>query len=150
MLKGLDPLLSADLLQVLRAMGHGDEITLCDANFPADPVARQTASGRLIRLDGVDLIRSLRAVLSVLPLDTFVPCAAHRMEVVGDPSQIPPVMLEAQAEIDRAAGGSHPMGALERFAYYERAKRSYAIVATGELRFWGNVILTKGAIPPAA
>ncbi len=92
MLKGLDPLLSADLLQVLRVMGHGDEITLCDANFPADAVARRTTSGRLIRLDGVDLNAALRAVLSVLPLDTFVPCAAHRMEVVGDPAQVPPVM----------------------------------------------------------
>ncbi len=108
MLKGLDPLLSADLLQVLRVMGHGDEITLCDANFPADAVARRTTSGRLIRLDGVDLTRALRAVLSVLPLDTFVPCAAHRMEVVGDPAQVPPVMREAQAEIDRAEGRPHP------------------------------------------
>ncbi len=150
MLKGLDPLLNADLLHVLRAMGHGDEITLCDANFPADAVARQTASGRLIRLDGVDLPRALRAVLSVFPLDTFVASAAHRMEVVGDPSQVPPVMREAQAEIDRAEGVSRPMGALERFAFYERAKASYAIVATGEPRFYGNVILTKGVIPPAA
>ncbi len=149
MLKGLDPLLGADLLQVLRAMGHGDEIALCDINFPADSVARQTTSGRLIRLDGADLSRALRAVLSVLPLDSFVPCAAHRMEVVGDPAQVPPVMQEAQAEIDRAEGRAHPMGALERFAFYERAKRCYAIVATGERRFYGNVILTKGVIPPA-
>ncbi len=86
----------------------------------------------------------------MLPLDTFVPCAAHRMEVVGQPSEVPPVMHEAQAEIDRAEGRPHPMGALERFAFYERAKASYAIVATGEPRFYGNVILTKGVIPPAA
>ncbi len=150
MLKGLDPLLSADLLQVLRAMGHGDELTICDANFPADAVARQTISGRLIRLDGVDLARALRAVLSVLPLDTFVQETAHRMQVVGAPDELPPVMREAQAEIDRAEGHSRPMGALERFAFYERAKRSYAVVATGEARFYGNVILTKGVIPPAA
>lgn len=150
MLKGLDPLLSADLLQVLRAMGHGDELTICDANFPADSVARLTTSGKLIRLDGVEVARALRAVLSVLPLDSFVACPAHRMEVVGDPATIPPVMVEAQAEIDRAEGRLRPMGALERFAFYERAKRSYAVVATGEPRFYGNVILTKGVIPPAA
>ena len=149
MLKGLDPLLGPDLLQALRAMGHGDEITLCDTNFPADAAARRTIFDRPIRLDGVDLARALRAVLSVLPLVTFVPCAAHRMEVVGDPAHIPPVMHEAQAEIDRAEGRPHPMGALERFAFYERARRSYAIVATGERRFYGNVILTKGVIPPA-
>lgn len=150
MLKGLDPLLGADLLHVLRSMGHGDELTICDSNFPADQVARQTVSGRLIRLDGVDLARTLQAILSVMPLDTFTAHAAYRMEVVGDPAQIPPVMQQAQAVIDRAEGRPFPMAALERFAFYERARKAYAVVATGEPRFYGNVILTKGVIPPTA
>ena len=85
MLKGLDPLLSPDLLHVLRAMGHGDEIAIVDANFPAPSNAR-----RLIRLDGVDTVRALDAVLSVLPLDDFVDCAAFRMSVVGDANAFQP------------------------------------------------------------
>ena len=70
MLKNLDPLLNADILHALRAMGHGDEVVICDANFPADSVARATALGKLLRMDGVDSARAVRAVLSVLPLDT--------------------------------------------------------------------------------
>ena len=72
MLKNIDPLLNADILHALRAMGHGDEVVICDANFPADSVARKTALGRVLRLDGVDAPRAIRAVLSVLPLDSFV------------------------------------------------------------------------------
>ena len=150
MLKGLDPLLGADLLHVLRSMGHGDELVICDSNFPADQVARQTISGRLIHLDGVSLARVLKAVLSVMPLDTFTDHAAFRMEVVGNPAEVPAVMHEAQAEIDRAEARPFPMAALERFAFYERARKGYAVVATGEPRFYGNVILTKGVVPPAA
>src|ERR671936_324353 len=104
MLKGLDPLLNADVLYALRSMGHGDELVVCDTNFPADAIARQTALGELLRIDGVDAPRAVRAILSVMPLDTFVTEAALRMEVVGDPDQIPPVQQEVQAEVDRAEG----------------------------------------------
>ena len=142
MLKGIDPILGPDLLAILRAMGHGDEIAIVDANFPATSSAK-----RLVRADGVDATRMVRAILSVLPLDIFVPNAAFRMAVVDRPDEIPPITHEFAAALKTAdyAGEIEP---IERFAYYERTRNAYAIVATGELRYWGNLILKKGAIPP--
>ena len=148
MLKNIDPLLNADVLYAMRAMGHGDALVLCDANFPADSVARQTVLGKLLRLDGVDAVRAAQALLSVLPLDTFVDHAVLRMEVVGRPDEVPPVQAEVQREIDRVEGKSSPMGSIERFAFYERARRAYCVVATGERRFYGCFIFHKGVIPP--
>ena len=148
MLKNLDPLLNADVLYALRAMGHGDALVLCDTNFPADSVARETTLGRLLRIDGVDAPRAARAILSVLPLDTFVDHAAFRMEVVGKPDEVPPVQAEVQREIDRAEGKASPMGSIERFAFYERAKQAYCVIATGERRFYGCFVFQKGVIPP--
>jgi L-fucose mutarotase len=149
----IDPALNPDLLYALRAMGHGDDLVICDTNFPADAIARQTAYGRLLRMDNVTAARAVRAVLSVMPLDTFVETPAVRMEVVGRPDEVPPVQQEVQAEVDLAVRrefgrDTWPMGSIERFAFYERAKRAYAILATGERRFYGNVILRKGVIPP--
>jgi L-fucose mutarotase len=148
MLKNIDPLLNADVLYALRAMGHGDALILCDANFPADSVARQTVLGRLLRIDGVDSARAAQAILSVFPLDTFVEHAAQRMEVVDQPDEIPAVQAEVQREIDRALGRPSPMGSIERFAFYERARQSYCVIATGERRFYGCFVLQKGVIPP--
>lgn len=150
MLKSIDPVLTPDLLYALRAMGHGDEIALCDTNFPADAMARHTTMGRLVRLDNVTLARAVRAVLSVMPLDTFVDKPARRMEIIGKPDEIPPVLTEVQREIDAAEGRSLPMGSIERFAFYEAAKKTYCLVQTGERRFYGNVILKMGVIPPEA
>jgi L-fucose mutarotase len=124
LLKNIDPLLNADVLYALRAMGHGDTVVLCDTNFPADSVARQTALGRLLRIDGVDAPRVARAVLSVIPLDSFVDDAAARMEVVGKPKEIPLVQQEVQREIDHAEGKSWPMVSIERMAFYEHAKQA--------------------------
>ena len=148
MLKNLDPLLNADVLHALRAMGHGDALVLCDTNFPADSVARQTVLGELLRIDGVDAARAARAILSVLPLDTFVDHAAFRMEVVGKPDEIPLVQAEVQREIDRAEGKASPMGSIERFAFYELARQAYCVIATGERRFYGCFVFQKGVIPP--
>ena len=148
MLKGIDPLLNADVLHCLRAMGHGDDVVLCDTNFPADSVARATVLGRLLRLDNVTAARAARAVLSVMPLDSFVDAPASRMEVVGKPGEIPVVQQEVQAEVDAAEGRSWPMGSIERFAFYERAKQAYAVIVTGERRFYGCFIFKKGVIPP--
>jgi len=150
LLKNIDSLLNADVLRTLRAMGHGDRIVLCDTNFPADSVARQTVLGRLLRIDGVDAARAARAILSVMPLDSFIDDAAARMEIVGKPAEIPPVQREVQAEIDRAEGKSWPMVSIERMAFYERAKRAYAVVVTGERRFYGCFLFAKGVIPPEA
>ena len=148
MLKNLDPLLNADLLGALRAMGHGDDIVLCDTNFPADSIARQTVLRRLLRVDNTSAARVARAILSVMPLDAFVEYPAQRMEIVGNPAEVPPVQAEVQAEIDRAEGRSWPMGSIERFAFYERAKRAYCVVATGERRFYGCFVFKKGVIAP--
>jgi L-fucose mutarotase len=147
-LKSIDPLLNADVLYALRAMGHGDDIILCDTNFPADSVARQTVLGRLLRIDNVTAARAARAVLSVMPLDSFVDRPALRMEIVDRPDEIPEVQREVQAEIDAAEGRSWPMGSIERFAFYERARKAYAVIATGERRFYGCFVFKKGVIAP--
>jgi L-fucose mutarotase len=150
LLKNIDPLLNADVLAALRAMGHGDRLVLCDTNFPADSVARQTVLGRLLRIDAADCPRVARAILSVMPLDSFVEDAAARMEVVGKPKEIPPVQKEVQQEIDRAEGKSWPMVSIERMAFYEHAKKAYCVIASGERRFYGCFIFRKGVIPPEA
>lgn len=148
MLKSIDPILNADVLYALRAMGHGDDLVLCDTNFPADAVARQTVLGRLLRIDNVTAALAARAVLSVLPLDSFVEKPASRMEIVGQPDDVPPVQLEVQKEIDAAEGRSLSMGSVERFAFYERAKNAYCVIQTGERRFYGCFIFKKGVVPP--
>jgi L-fucose mutarotase len=150
MLKSIDPLLNADVLHALRAMGHGDDVILCDTNFPADSVARQTVIGKLLRIDNVTAALATRAVLSVMPLDSFVDHPASRMEIVGKPKEIPPVQAEVQVEIDKAEGRSWPMGSVERFAFYELAKKAYCIIVTGERRFYGCFAFKKGVIPPEA
>ena len=150
MLKNIDPLLNADVLYALRAMGHGDDLVLCDANFPAESVARETLLGELLRIDGVDCPRAARAILSVLQLDRFVDAPALRMEVVGNPSELPAVQSEVQAEIDRAEGRSWPMGSVERFAFYEKARDAFCVITTGERRFYGCFIFKKGVLPPDA
>ena len=148
MLKSIDPILNADVLYALRAMGHGDDLVLCDTNFPADSVARQTVLGRLLRIDNVPAFRAARAILSVLPLDSFVDEPALRMEIVGQPNEIPPVQAEVQKEIDAAEG--RPMGSIERFAFYDLAKKAYCVIQTGERRFYGCFVLKKGVIAPDA
>lgn len=150
MLKGLDPLLTGDILNVLRSMGHGDDLVISDTNFPSDSVSRETVWGQPIRMDGVTAAEAVAAVLSVMPLDSFVPHPAERMEIVGEPDTVPPVQAEVQAAIDRAEGKPSPMGSVERFAFYDRAKKAYAVLVTGERRFYGCFILKKGVIPPDA
>ena len=150
MLKSIDPALNADVLYALRAMGHGDDVIICDTNFPADSVARQTVLGKLLRIDNVTAARAARAVLSVMPLDSFVEHPARRMEIVGKPHEIPPVQAEVQAEIDRAESKSWPMGSVERFAFYDLARKAYCVIVTGERRFYGCFVFKKGVIPPDA
>jgi L-fucose mutarotase len=149
MLKGINPLLNADVLQALRAMGHGDDLIIADTNFPADSVARQTVLGRLLRIDApaADVVK---AVLSLYPLDTFVDDAAARMEIVGKPDEIPPVQKEVQKRIDKAEGKAWPMISVERYAFYERAKKAYCVIQTGERRFYGCFAFRKGVVPPDA
>lgn len=148
MLKSIDPILNADVLYALRSMGHGDDLIICDTNFPADSVARQTVLGDLLRIDNVTAARATRAILSVVPLDTFVETPALRMEIVDTPDEVPAVQSEVQAAIDAAEGRAWPMGAIERFAFYEMAKRSYCVIQTGERRFYGCFAFKKGVVAP--
>ena len=141
MLKGISPLLSADLLHVLASMGHGDEIVLADANFPA-----ATHAKRLLRMPGINAPAILDAVLSVMPLDDFVAQAALTMQVVGDAAARPPAVLDFDAVLHQHGCG--PSAALERFAFYERAAQAFAIVASGETRIYGNILLKKGVVRP--
>lgn len=150
MLKSINPLLNADVLHALAAMGHGDTLVLCDANFPAESVARQTSLGKLLRIDGASTPEVAEAVLSLMPLDTFIDDAAQCMAVVGSPDERPEVQQEVQAIIDASETESFPLVPVERFAFYEKAKQAYAVIASGEPRFFGCFILTKGVIPPEA
>ncbi|MEM8655470.1 MAG: RbsD/FucU domain-containing protein [Pseudomonadota bacterium] len=145
MLKGIDPILNADVLYALRAMGHGDDLIIADTNFPSDSVARETVLGEVLRIDrpAADVVR---AVLSVYPIDTFVDDAAARMEVVDEPDTILPVMQEVQTHVS-AAGGPTLLG-IERYAFYDRAKQAYAVIQTGERRFYGCFALRKGVVGP--
>ena len=148
MLKGIDPILNADVLSALRSMGHGDDLVICDTNFPADSVARQSVYGRLLRLENISAARAARGILSVMPLDTFVEQPALRMEIVGSPDEVPRVQTEVQAEVDAAEGRSWPMGSIERFAFYDLARKAYCIIQTGERRFYGCFVFKKGVIGP--
>ena len=148
MLKGIDARLNADVLYALRAMGHGDYLILSDTNFPSDSVARETRIHRLLRMENLTSAEAAEAILSVMPLDSFIDNAAERMEIVGKPKEIPPVQKEVQKAIDTAEGKSWPLVGIERFAFYEKAKSAYAVIQTGERRFYGCFILTKGVISP--
>lgn len=141
MLRNIPPILSPDLLWTLRAMGHGDDLIIADANFPA------TALGaRCHRLDGLTATDVLQAVLTVLPLDRFVPNPAVVMEVVDDPDAMPPIVTEFQKITTMTADNPATLDKLERFAFYDRAKSAFAIIQTGETRLYGNIILKKGVI----
>ena len=139
MLHGIDPLLTPDLLHALAAMGHGDRIAIVDANYPAHAHGR-----RVITLPGVDADAVLRAVLSLLPLDSFVDDPAVTMAVVGDPAAVPEAVAAFGAAL--AARGGKPPSAVDRFRFYEIGRECFAIVQTGERRLYGNVVLTKGVI----
>jgi L-fucose mutarotase len=140
-LKGIDPVLDAELLGHLAAMGHGDVLALVDRNFPAASNAR-----RLVSLPGVDLVRAARAVLSVFPVDTFVEPAVLRMGAVGDVHTVQPVHADLQDVVDEAEGRAVPSAAVERFEFYRRAQEAYAVVATTEDRPYGCFLLTKGVV----
>lgn len=141
MLIGLDPVLNADILFLLRAMGHGDEIVIADGSFPAQTVAK-----RLVRMEAADLKRMLRAVLSVMPIDESEADPVIGMEVIGEPDSIVPAHELIQAELDRLPSAKHSLKRVERFAFYDRAKAAFAVISTGETLFYGNVIIRKGTI----
>ncbi|MGH7056547.1 MAG: RbsD/FucU family protein [Acetobacteraceae bacterium] len=141
MLKTLTRLHTPELLHLLASMGHGDEVALVDAHFPAVALAR-----RLVRLDGADLPDVLDACLMLMPLDDFVPDPALRMEVVDKPEQVPEVQRACQQIVDRREGRPLPLKRVERHIFYARSRDAFGIIATGESRPYGCILLTKGVV----
>ena len=141
MLKGIDPIISPELLFVIAQMGHGDELVLADANFPAVTMGR-----RVVRADGHGVPDVLEAVLKLFPLDTFVEAPAAVMERVDKPQDAAPVWAEFQKHLDGAEGRHVTLERVKRFEFYDRAKAAFAVVATGEKALYGNLILKKGVI----
>jgi L-fucose mutarotase len=143
MLKGIPPILGPELLHILRAMGHGDEIAIVDANYPAE-----SAGPPVVRLDGQTATDTLDAMLTLMPLDTFVEEQAIGMEVVGNPRK----REQTHKDFDKIIKRHEPdmkLTLLERFAFYDRVRGAFAVVQTGERRLYGNVLLKKGIIRPS-
>ena len=141
MLKGISPLLTPELLRILAEMGHGDELAIGDANFPA-----QSMGQRCVRQDGHGGVELLDAILSLLPLDTFVDAPVTLMQVVpGTIDYEPPVWKEFAATVEKHQPGAK-LGHIERFAFYDRARKAYATVATGERSLYACIILKKGVL----
>ena len=146
MLKGIDQRLSAEIVHVLMLMGHGDDLVICDVNHPAASIAKETTYGQLIDMAGCDIPTAARAILSLMPLDSFVPAPVSRMQVVGDPEAEVPVFARMQAVIDAAEGRRVEIQALERFDFYAAAKRAFAIIRTADSGPYGCFILKKGVV----
>lgn len=140
MLKGIPDIISPELLKILDEMGHGDEIVIGDGNFPAASNAK-----RLVRLDGHGVPEILEAILKLVPLDPYVDSPVMLMQVTpGDDTD--PVIWKDYERIVKEQSGDFKMSEIERFAFYERAREAYAIVATGETALYANIILKKGVV----
>ena len=141
MLKGINPVISPELIKILMEMGHGDEIVIADGNFPAASVAQ-----RLVRSDGNDVPELLEAILKLLPLDQYVECPVALMAVVPGDSYQPVIWEEYRAMIARNEAQFTDFEYMERFAFYERARKAYAVLASSEKALYANIILKKGVV----
>ncbi len=139
MLKNISPILSPELLKTLMEMGHGDELVIGDGNFPSASIAQ-----RLIRADGHGVPELLDAILKLFPLDTYVSCPAALMDN-GD-SANPPAIWATYKQVIEKNEGDKEIELVERFAFYERAKKAYAVIATGETAIYANIIIKKGVV----
>lgn len=146
MLKGIDQRLSAEIVYALMQMGHGDDLVICDINHPAVTIAKETTYGRLLEMAGCDIPTATRAILSLMPLDSFVPAPVRRMQVVGDPEGVVPIFDKMQKVLDASNGAPVLVEALERFAFYEAAKRAFCIIRTADSGPYGCFILKKGVV----
>ena len=146
MLKGIDQRLSAEIVYALMQMGHGDDLVICDINHPAVTIAKETTYGRLLDISGCDIPTATRAILSLMPLDSFVPAPVRRMQIVGDPEGVVPIFGKMQKVLDASNGAPVLVEALERFAFYEVAKRAFCIIRTADSGPYGCFILKKGVV----
>jgi L-fucose mutarotase len=145
-LKGIDQRLSAEIVHVLMLMGHGNDLVICDVNHPAATIAKETTYGKLIDMAGCDIPTGAAAILSLMPLDTFVPAPVARMQVVGNPDGVVPIFARMQGVVDRAEGRAVMIEPLERFDFYAAAKRAFAIIRTADSGPYGCFILKKGVV----
>lgn len=141
MLKGIPSILSPGLLKILMEMGHGDELCIGDGNFPSAAYAQ-----RLVRADGHGVPELLDAILQFFPLDTFVTAPVALMQVVGEQTARPEIWDTYEEIIARRSPEASSIEHMERFSFYDRAKTSYAIIATGERAIYANIILKKGVV----
>ena len=150
MLKGIDQRLSAEIVHVLLLMGHGDDLVICDVNHPAVTIAKETTYGALVDMSGCNLLTAAEAILSLMPLDTFVSAPVARMQVVGDAGKVLPLFADMQATCSRIEEREIALEPLERFEFYDRAKNAFAIIRTSDSGPYGCFILKKGVIdlPP--
>ncbi len=139
MLKNISPVISPELLKILMEMGHGDELVIGDGNFPAASIAQ-----RLVRLDGHGVPEILSAILDLMPLDTYVDAPVALMDN-GDASDRPPIWAEYKNIVNEKEGDKS-IELVERFDFYDRAKKAYCVVATGETAIYANIILKKGVV----
>ena len=142
MLKGISPLLSPELLATLTRMGHGDEIVLADAHFPAE-----SFNSNVIRADGLRIANLLDAILPLLELDSYVPTPLFMMDAVEGDTLDPKVEISYRAVIENHLPHAPDTARVERFAFYEQARSAFAVVMTGETAKYGNIILKKGVTP---
>ena len=142
MLKRIDPLLSAQLLTILAEMGHGDELAIVDANFPAVSMGK-----RVVRISA-SAVATLDAILTLLPIDDFVEAPATVMEVVGDPDAVPEVVRDFQMSLNNAEERIIKIHRIDRFSFYEQTRSAFAVVATCETRLYGCILVKKGVIRP--
>jgi len=143
MLININPLLSPDILSTLRSMGHGDKFVLSDANFPS-----YSHTDNLLRMDGLNLPQAAEAILSVFPLDSFIPEPVQRMEIDANPDEVNEVHQELISTVHRVSGPNWKMGSIERQQFYAEAKKSFAVIATSDTRPYGCFIFTKGVLKP--
>ena len=144
MLKGINPIISPELLKALCEMGHGDELVIADGNFPSVSIGKNAV---VVRADGQSAVDVLEAVLSLIPLDTYTEKPVALMEVVkGDDTPTPEIWKEYDRVLTKYEPEHHDIEMTERFAFYERAEKAYLIIATGETAIYANVLLKKGVV----
>lgn len=146
MLKGIPPIISPELLKALCEMGHGDELIIADGNFPCESIGKDAI---VVRADGNDAAEILDAVLQLIPLDRYTEKPVALMEVVkGDNCPEPEIWKTYETLLNKYESDHHDIEMTERFAFYERAKKAYLIIATGETAVYANVLLKKGVVTP--
>lgn len=144
MLKGISPVISPELLKALAEMGHGDELVIADGNFPCHSVGKNSI---VIRADGHGVPEILDAILKLIPLDTYTEKPVALMEVVkGDTCSTPEIWKVYEELLTKHEPCHHDIEYTERFAFYERAKNAYLIIATGEKAIYANILLKKGVV----